>query len=108
MSYVLSVPEPLRWFSQLDEELFFHGLKQLRGVKSISVLPGKPLQGVPNQVELQLEENTLDDDSLRNLIGLMFRYSTEMQSLSGLCTDENKSWFRDENKFWYEAIFGGH
>jgi hypothetical protein len=34
------------------------------------------------------------------------RYSVNMRQLTKFETDANRPWFRDSQKYWYEAVFG--
>jgi|WetSurMetagenome_2_1015567.scaffolds.fasta_scaffold1714486_1 hypothetical protein len=102
----LVIPEPLQWFSPLDEDIFYHGLKSIPAITSFTIEPGRPLQGEPNKLVLVLNEPFMDEDSLRNLIGLMSRYSLKMSSLAAQCTEENARWFKNPEKYWYQGVFG--
>ena len=102
----LVIPEPLLWYSQRDENQFFNSLLSIFAIKSFIVRPGKPLQDIPNELILMLDEPFMDDYSLRDLIALMYRYSLDMTCLSQQCTHQNAHWFKNPKMFWYQNIFG--
>lgn len=102
----LIIPEPLLFFSQVDEDLFFHGLKSIPAIGEFSIRPGAPMSGLPNQITLTLQSSKMDDDSLRNLIGLLMRYGLEMKSLNGQVSELNQHWFMREDQYWFAKVFG--
>jgi len=105
-NFKLAIPEPIEFFCQLDERLFYNGLESIGSVKSFQVEAGKPFAGIPNNIVLTLISEVMDDESLRQLIGLMFRYSLTMSSLQAQCTENNVHWFRNTSAYWYQSVFG--
>jgi hypothetical protein len=87
---------PTRFFSTGDEDSFFHWLRSIAAVKNVV--------GCRTDLEITLVD-PVDDCSLRELIGLTTRYGLEMAWLRQLRNDGNKSWFDNENTFWYESVF---
>lgn len=104
--YQLVIPEPPLWFSQLDENAFYTALTSIPAVQSLEVRPGRPLPGEPNQITLSIDQPFLDEESLRNLIGIMFRYSLDLSPLAKQCTEDNARWLKDPTKYWYQGVFG--
>ncbi len=101
----LTIPEPLRFYSALDEEMFFHGLTSIAAIKSYVVKNGRPDKGRPNLVVLMLDKPVMEDVSLMNLIGLMARYSLDMSSLASQASEDNAVWFKDNKAYWFKNIF---
>jgi len=104
--YQLEIPEPLLWYSQADETAFFKGLTHINAIKSFKVRPGRPMDDICNHLILFLDRPIMHDNSLIDLIGLMYRYSLDMSCLAAQCTTENAAWFKDPTKYWYQAVFG--
>ena len=102
----LVIFEPLIFFSQADEQAFFFGLKYIQAIRKVHRLPGKPMEDIPNELVLELRQGKLDDASLYELIGLMYRYSLDMTGLAQFCTKKNSVYLKDKQKYWYKAIFG--
>ncbi len=85
---------PLYYYSQLDEDHFFGWLQEIPCVNSIE-------RGV-----IRIDSDVLSEVDLRDLLAIFYRYGLPMSSLSHFETDENRSWFRDPRKYWYERVFG--
>ncbi|WP_243368757.1 hypothetical protein [Fundidesulfovibrio soli] len=91
------IQEPVPFYSEGDEDFFFHWLQSITSVESVS----RCLQGL----EITLDD-PVDDASLRELIGLMARYSLDMKCLKPLRTAQNEHWFADPIKYWHKSVFG--
>jgi hypothetical protein len=101
----LVIPQPLPWYSKAEENAFYEALGSIEGIRFFKIVPGAPLVGIPNNMVLMLDAPILDSNALRNLIGLMFRYSLNMSSLASQCSPDNEVWFRDPQNYWYEKVF---
>ena len=84
------------FYSQLDEELFFHGLSKIAAVRKIKGCGPDLLLSVPSR---------LSDKALRELLGLFFRYKIDMGQLAQFLTEKNRSWFHADQKFWFKRVF---
>lgn len=105
-NFKLVIPEPIVFYCQSDELMFYSGLRSISSVKSLQTEAGSPLVGTPNNIVLVLSSEIMDDDSLQQLIGIMFRYSLTMSSLQSQCTDMNRHWFKNTAAYWYQSVFG--
>ena len=92
----LTIQEPL-FYSYLDEKSFFRWLDDLSAVESY--------KGGARGLELSLR-NKLSEAELRDLLAWMTRYDLDRTALRGLCTEQNKTWFKRRGSFWYRAVFG--
>jgi hypothetical protein len=82
------------FYSQLDEEMFFHALKQISGVKKVE---GWDLFfAVPSR---------LSNKTLRELLGLFFRYKVDMRQLAQFLTKSNRAWFHSPDAYWFKKVF---
>jgi len=86
------------YYSQLDEDAFFHWLTSISGVVRVA--------GTPNGLEITLRTSKLSERSLRDLLAIHYRYGLPMRSLAQFETPANRAWFRSREKYWYGAVFG--
>jgi hypothetical protein len=84
------------FYSQLDEEMFFAGLKKISGVKNIEGQGWDLLFSVPSRVS---------EKTLRELLGLFFRYKIDMSQLAQFITEKNKAWFESPEAYWFTKVF---
>ena len=80
------------FYSQNDETSFFEWLKRIVAINEI--------EGVGNEIRLHIENASIDDESLRDLIAIFYRYGIELTQLSQFKNKDNEEWFY-ENKFSY-------
>ena len=82
-----------------DEDAFFWW------IKSISCI--EKFEGAGDELYLDLIDQPLTDDDIRDLIGLFFRYKIDMKQLAQFLTPENKQWFQgNPRSFWHKKVFG--
>ena len=94
--FKLQLPQQIVYYSDADEANFFRWLQQVPAVKDV--------KGGPSGLEVAVNV-PIDDDSLRELIALLTRYSLEKDSLRHLLTPENEHWFRKKGMYWFESVF---
>lgn len=85
------------YYSPHDEAAFFEWLDKIEAVRSYG--------GQVNTLDITVSV-PVDEDSLRELIALFYRYRVDMSQLRSLDSDLIGGWFRDPRKFWFEAVFG--
>jgi hypothetical protein len=90
------VARSVTFYSEKDEELFSDWIKKIACVKNCY---GKDIDII---IDLH---NVVSNKSLRDLIGLFYRYNINMSQLSIFETKENKAWFRNPQAYWYESVF---
>ena len=86
----------VRFFSQLDEEMFFSWLDSIDAIFDYT--------GVLESVFMWIDE--VSDEDLRSLIAFFHRYRIEKTQLAKLLTEENRDWFADPQMIWHREIFG--
>jgi hypothetical protein len=84
------------FYSQLDEEMFFTGLKKIAGVSRIEGRGWDLLFSVRAQPS---------EKTLRELLGLFFRYKVDMRQLAQFLTTQNRAWFRSPDAYWFKKVF---
>jgi hypothetical protein len=87
----------VRFFSELDELEFFERIDKIRCIESY--------EGISYSIYLKIKSKNVSDLCLRELISLFFRYKINMTQLSVFLNKKNKSWFTNEEAFWYKKIF---
>jgi hypothetical protein len=93
---IVRIEEIGRFYSSGDEEAFFFWLKSIPAVKSFT--------GKHKGLSVEIAD-PIDDDSLRELIGLLSRYEINMSCLRLLAHDQNASWLKDKDRYWYNSIW---
>ena len=88
--------EPM-FFSHLDEEMFFVALTKISAVKKIE---GRSKSGLHVSIR-----SRPSDKALRELLGLFFRFGIDMRELAQFLTEENRSWFHGQEKYWFKKVF---
>ena len=88
----------VRYYHQVDEDMFFKWLASIPCVKSYAGEGGDGLV-------VRLKRRPGKDD-LRQLIALLHRYNADMRQLAKFETAKNRDWFCDPKKFWHKAVFG--
>jgi hypothetical protein len=83
--------------SQLDEDMMFSWLDKIPRVLGYK---GKGIE-----LFIDLKAGEIDDESLRELIGVFFRYELDLFQLKQFETESNRHWFRDPESFWYSKVF---
>ena len=86
------------FFSQLDEDSFFHWLTSISGVTRVI--------GTPAGLEVTLRSSKLSQQTLRDLLAIHHRYGLPMRGLAKFQTAANKSWFCSPKAYWHRAVFG--
>ena len=86
------------YYAEKDEEAFFAWLQSISGVTKVV--------GTPDGLVVTLRSKRLSKTTLRDLLGLHFRYCLPMQDLAQFETPENNAWFRSPEKYWYARVFG--
>jgi len=94
----LLVPGPLFYWCQLDEDLFFAGLKKILCVTQVA--------GRERSLLVHVDDSAVTDDDLHNLIGLFTRYELDVSVLKALINDANRQWVTRGNAYWHSRMFG--
>jgi hypothetical protein len=87
----------VRFYHQSDERGFFEWLGRIPCVESYR---GEGQLGLVVRLTRQPRK-----DELRELLALCHRYGVDMRQFAIFETASNRSWFRDPEKFWHEAVF---
>lgn len=85
------------FYSQLDEKLFFDGLRAIAAVSKI--------EGAGPDILVHVRSRP-SATALRDLLGIFFRYEVDMKQLAQFVTPENRPWFRTPGMYWSRLVFG--
>jgi hypothetical protein len=86
------------FYSQQDEFSFFRWLDELS--------PTVTYKGQLDDILIDLKDSSPSRTTLRELLGLFYRYHVEMSQLAQFESPSNREWFRNPRAFWYEQVFG--
>lgn len=87
------------FYSDGDERRFFQGLKDVPAVKNIN--------GLDRGLVVNLDLRQLNNDSVRELIALLWRYELSLISFRVLAEKHKKfSWLYDAKWYWHKRMFG--
>ncbi len=89
--------EQVVFLSQEDEAAFFHWLEKLNDFATAL--------GAGDTILIEVKSSKLDDTQLRELIALFHRYRIDMSQLVAFETRSNKTWLRNKQAFWYDAMY---
>lgn len=87
---------PEHFYAYLDEKAFFTWLESISGVTKVL----GDSEGLKIHLRSPVSKNCLYD-----LIAIYSRYEGNMSELAQLLTENNKSWFKNKNMYWYESVF---
>ena len=87
----------LTYFSKGDEEIFFEWLHKIPCVKKI--------EGHLSTLSIYVDFAAVDRQSLHELLALFSRYGVPLKQLAVLDKAEYTSWFRNKERWWYNAVF---
>jgi len=85
------------FYSRADEVGFFAALSSIKAIKSI--------KGINDTLFLSVSTR-LSENSLRDLLGVFYRYRIDMAQLSQFKNSRNQDWFYDRKAFWFKKVFG--
>lgn len=93
------VCKKVKFYFEKDETAFFEWIEKIKCIDHISA--------TGNELYLHIKEKEIDDDNLRDLIGLFCRYKIDMKQLQMFLNESNKEWFYGSPKgFWHKRIWG--
>lgn len=87
----------VEFLSPIDERIFFDWLEKINGVSGV--------YGQGLSIMLKMDDS-INDESLRELLALFYRYGIDMKQLGTFRNKDNQSWFYDNKQsFWFEKVF---
>ncbi|TMP31703.1 hypothetical protein CWB99_00765 [Pseudoalteromonas rubra] len=88
----------VKFLSPTDEQSFFDRLNALSGVNDVYG------QGFSIIIDT---DKSLDDEELREIIALFYRYGVNMKQLRAFLSESNRIWFKhNQQSYWYKKVFG--
>jgi hypothetical protein len=88
----------VRFFSEGDEEAFFAWLKKLPFVEHY--------EGRGRVLYISVNLLAIDESGLREILALFRRYGVGLRQLAIFDRDEFADWFRSDQAYWHEDVFG--
>ncbi len=87
----------VKFYSDIDELLFFEWIKRIPCVKSS--------HGRKSSILIDIKSKKISQHDLLELIALFYKYRVNMKQLDVFLTDQNDSWFKVKGRYWYKRIF---
>lgn len=85
--------------SPQDEAAFFAWAQGIPAVASVT--------GRGDCIILCVKSKRISIGSLRELLGLFFRYHVSMKQLAQFRNSKNEGWFVSPDAYWFELVFSG-
>ncbi|MBI2344449.1 hypothetical protein HYV10_00045 [Candidatus Dependentiae bacterium] len=90
--------EGVKYYCKEDEDVFFEWIEKIKCIETFSYRW--------KFLYLHIPSGNIDDESLKELLSLFYRYNIKMSQLAEFLTKNNKKWFYDNKKsFWYKNVF---
>jgi len=89
--------DSVEFYSQNDEQSFFEWLKRIKCIEC--------LDGQGSILEIIVAKNLVDDECLRDILAIFYRYNINMKQLAIFQSERNKAWFCSSTKYWFDRVF---
>ncbi|WP_162898973.1 hypothetical protein [Ralstonia solanacearum] len=86
------------FYSSGDESRFFKGLEEISAIKGFA--------GSGRGLRVSLDMRSLGQESLRDLIALLWRYQISLEPLALLAQRKKFIWLQDKRSYWHKSMFG--
>ncbi len=80
----------VRYFSSIDEDLFFAWIGRIRCIESY--------HGVGEELLIEIDADKVGPEELSELIALFLRYKVNLSQLAEFANGEQKTWLQEQNK----------
>lgn len=87
----------VRFFSREDEAAFFGWLDKLPCVSDYT--------GKGDTLYISINDQSFDDEALRELLALFYRYKIDMSQLRVFDREEFADWFQNPKAYWFDLVF---
>ncbi len=84
------------FYSMGDERRFFQGLEEVAALKNVV--------GSGRDLFLNFDMRLLGQETLRDLIALLWRYQISIEPFALLAERKKFAWLRDEQAYWYKNM----
>ena len=85
------------FYARGDERRFFQGLKEIAAIKSV--------QGIGQILILTINASHLGNESMRELMALLWRYQIPLSPLRSFTSMRRFSWLNNPDGYWYQNLF---
>jgi hypothetical protein len=85
------------FYSEMDEIMFLEWMNRISAIRKI--------EGLGASIFIYFRSNKISMKSLKELIGLFYRYDIDMKQLQIFLSRDNKAWFNSQTAYWYKKIF---
>ena len=95
---ILLICKRIIYYVQNDEDAFFEWIKKINCITKFT--------GAGDELYLHIASKNISAQNLYELIGLFYRYKTDMKQLQIFLNAKNKAWFHNKKMYWYRRVFG--
>jgi len=88
---------PGTFYSHGDERRLFQSLGEIFAIREV--------RGVGCTLLLDVDEELINNEEMRELMGLLFRYGIPLTPLRIFSKMEKFTWLDDPVKFWHKSMF---
>ena len=85
------------FYSRGDERRLFQGLGDISAITDVT--------GVGRGLALKIDVRKLNDEMLRELIALLWRYGISLRPISVLCEKKKFVWISEDKFYWHKNMF---
>ena len=85
------------FYSSLDEDAFFYWLDKIECVNSWRL--------GTDSIVLEIDTTNMNEEELRGILALFYRYEMDMKQLKQFMTKENAEWFARPIAYWHNRMF---
>lgn len=87
----------VKYRSQNDEAAFFEWLDKIKCIAGY--------YGSGSVLYIKIFSNEVDDQSLREILAIFYRYEIDMKQLAIFKNKKNQKWFYESHKYWFKRVF---
>jgi hypothetical protein len=96
---IILICKSVWYYSRLDEDIFFEWISRIKCILKFD--------GIRDELYLYIKNKRLNNENLRDLLALFYRYKIDMKQLKIFLNKNNKEWFFDNKKaYWHRRVFG--
>lgn len=97
--HVVLVCKQVSYGSPMDEDVFFEWISRIESIIK--------WDGIRDELYLYFKNKRINNQNLREIIALFYRYKIEMKQLVIFLNKDNEQWFQGNKKaYWHKRVFG--
>jgi hypothetical protein len=86
------------YYSSIDEDMFFEWIQKIPSIIKYD--------GQLDELYLYIKSKRINNNDLREIVDLFYRYKIDMKQLSIFLNKTNKAWFFDNKQtYWHKNVY---